>query len=69
MLQAQARRGARRDRGYVPLAAQGPALWHAALIDHAEGLLLRASRLGAIGHCQLRRFLQARRDALAVRTR
>jgi RNA polymerase sigma-70 factor (ECF subfamily) len=61
MLHAQARRGARRDAqgGYVPLAEQDPARWDAALIDHAEGLLLRASRLGAIGRYQLEAAIQS----------
>ena len=61
MLHAQARRGARRDAqgGYVPLAAQDPALWEAALIDRAGALLLRASRLGAIGRYQLEAAIQS----------
>ena len=61
MLHAQARRGARRDSrgGYVPLAEQDPALWDAPLIDSAEALLLRASRLGAIGRYQLEAAIQS----------
>ena len=61
MLHAQARRGARRDAqgGYVPLAEQDPALWDEALIDAAEALLLRASRLGAIGRFQLEAAVQS----------
>ncbi len=61
MLHAQARRGARRDAqgGYVPLAAQDPTLWDTALIDDAEALLLRASRLGAIGRYQLEAAIQS----------
>jgi RNA polymerase sigma-70 factor (ECF subfamily) len=61
MLHAEARRGARRDaRGdYVPLAEQDPALWNAALIDEAEALLRRASRMGAIGRYQLEAALQS----------
>ena len=61
MLHAQARRGARRDAqgGYVPLAEQDPALWDAPLIDAAEALLLRASRLGAIGRYQLEAAVQS----------
>ena len=61
MLHAQARRAARRDAqgGYVPLAEQDPARWDAALIDHAEALLRRASRLGAIGRYQLEAALQS----------
>ena len=61
MLHAQARRAARRDsRGaYVPLAEQDPAAWDAALIDRAEGLLLRASALGPIGRYQLEAAVQS----------
>jgi RNA polymerase sigma-70 factor, ECF subfamily len=48
MLHAQARRAARRDAhgGYVPLDAQDPSRWDTGLIDEAEALLSRASRLG-----------------------
>ena len=48
MLYAEARRAARRDANgeYVPLAAQDPALWDAALIDEAETALRRASTFG-----------------------
>lgn len=61
MLHAEARRAARRDAGgdYVPLAAQDPARWNGALIDEAETLLLRASRLGAPGRYQLEAALQS----------
>ncbi|MEO8807346.1 MAG: DUF6596 domain-containing protein [Burkholderiaceae bacterium] len=61
MLHAQARRGARRDAegGYVPLAEQDPALWDARLIDAAEALLLRASRLATIGRYQLEAAVQS----------
>jgi RNA polymerase sigma-70 factor (ECF subfamily) len=61
MLHAQARRSARRDAlgGYVPLAEQDPALWDAALIARAEGLLRRASRLVAIGRYQLEAAIQS----------
>ncbi|MEP7099372.1 MAG: DUF6596 domain-containing protein [Burkholderiales bacterium] len=61
MLHAQARRSARRDAqgGYVPLAEQDLARWDTALIDRAEGLLLRASRLGAIGRYQLEAAIQS----------
>jgi predicted RNA polymerase sigma factor len=47
MLHADARRRARRDEvgEYVPLAEQNPALWDAEMIDEAERLLWRASRL------------------------
>jgi RNA polymerase sigma-70 factor (ECF subfamily) len=61
MLHAEARRGARRDaRGeYVPLADQDPRLWNAPLIEEAEALLLRASRMGAVGRYQLEAALQS----------
>ena len=61
MLHAQARRAARRDgRGaYVPLAEQDPAAWDEALIDRAEGLLLRASTLGPTGRYQLEAAVQS----------
>lgn len=61
MLHAHARRAARRDAHgrYVPLAEQDPARWDAALIDHAEALLRRASGLGAIGRYQLEAALQS----------
>lgn len=68
MLYSEARRGARRSaRGdYVPLAEQDPALWDAALIDEAEALLLRASRMATIGRYQLEAAIQS---AHAVRRR
>src|SRR5262249_50765275 len=55
MLHAEARRDARRDAQgeYVPLADQDPASWDAGLIEEAEALLTRASRLGVIGRYQL----------------
>jgi RNA polymerase sigma-70 factor (ECF subfamily) len=61
MLHAEARSPARRDAGadYVPLAEQDPALWNAALIDEAEGLLRRASTLGVIGRYQLEAAVQS----------
>jgi RNA polymerase sigma-70 factor (ECF subfamily) len=61
ILFAEARRGARRNAAgdYVPLAEQDPALWNAALIDEAETLLLRASRMGAIGRYQLEAAVQS----------
>ena len=61
MLHAQARRGARRDAegGYVPLTEQDPTLWDTRLIDAAEALLLRASRLDAIGRYQLEAAVQS----------
>ncbi len=61
MLHAEARRGARRSqRGeYVPLAEQDPQLWNASLIEEAEALLFRASRMGAIGRYQLEAAVQS----------
>jgi RNA polymerase sigma-70 factor (ECF subfamily) len=61
VLHASARRAARRDDGgeYVPLAAQDPARWDAAMIDEAEALLRRAAGLGAIGRFQLEAALQS----------
>ncbi|UJJ58005.1 RNA polymerase sigma factor [Rhodanobacter denitrificans] len=61
MLHAEARRAARRSAtgDYVPLAEQDVARWDAAMIDEAEALLLRASRLGRIGRYQLEAALQS----------
>lgn len=61
MLHAQARRAARRDveGGYVPLAEQDPALWDTRLIDRAEALLLRASKMATIGRYQLEAAVQS----------
>jgi len=61
MLSAEARRVARRTaKGeYVPLANQDPALWDSGLIDEAEGLLFRASTMGAIGRFQLEAAVQS----------
>jgi RNA polymerase sigma-70 factor (ECF subfamily) len=61
MLHAEARRGARRNaRGeYVPLAEQDPQSWDTALIQEAEALLFRASRMGAIGRYQLEAAVQS----------
>jgi RNA polymerase sigma-70 factor (ECF subfamily) len=61
MLFAEARRPARRDaRGdYVPLAEQDTALWDAALMNEAETLLRRASRMGVIGRYQLEAAVQS----------
>lgn len=68
MLYAQSRRAARRDAGgeYVPLAEQDPARWDAPLIEEAEGLLRRASRLPGLGRYQLEAAVQS---AHAVRRR
>jgi RNA polymerase sigma-70 factor (ECF subfamily) len=61
MLHAEARRGARRNpRGeYVPLTDQDPQLWSTTLIEEAEALLFRASRMGAIGRYQLEAAVQS----------
>src|SRR5262249_31160400 len=61
MLYAEARRAARRnaDGEYVPLAEQNPGLWNKQMIDEAESLLLRASKLEAIGRYQLEAALQS----------
>jgi predicted RNA polymerase sigma factor len=61
MLHAEARRHARRGPHgeYVPLAQQNPAQWNQGMIDQAEGLLLRASTLGAIGRYQLEGAIQS----------
>jgi RNA polymerase sigma-70 factor (ECF subfamily) len=61
MLHASARRAGRRDDcgEYVPLAAQDPARWDAAMIDEAERLLRRAAGLGTIGRFQLEAALQS----------
>lgn len=61
MLHADARRAARRDAEgeFVPLDRQDPARWDEALIDEAEGLLLRASRIGSAGRFQLEAAVQS----------
>lgn len=61
VLYAHARRDARRDAhgAYLPLAEQDPQRWDAALIDEAEGLLLRASRRRQPGRYQLQAALQS----------
>jgi RNA polymerase sigma-70 factor, ECF subfamily len=61
MLHAEARRGARRnpEGEYVPLAEQDPQLWNTALIEEAEALLFRASRMGTIGRYQLEAAVQS----------
>ncbi len=68
MLHSHARREARRDAQgrYVPLAAQDPARWEAAMIDEAEALLHRAAALRAPGRYQLEAAIQS---AHAVRRR
>jgi RNA polymerase sigma-70 factor (ECF subfamily) len=43
----------------VPLADQDTALWDRELIDEAEALLLRASRMGTVGRYQLEAAVQS----------
>jgi RNA polymerase sigma-70 factor (ECF subfamily) len=61
MLYADARRHARRTQNgdYVPLAEQNTQLWDDAVIDEAEAVLVRASKLGAPGRYQLEAALQS----------
>ena len=61
MLHVEARRTARRTVSgeYVPLAEQNIELWDTEMIVAAEALLLRASRLAAIGRYQLEGALQS----------
>ncbi|HJY40013.1 MAG TPA: DUF6596 domain-containing protein [Steroidobacteraceae bacterium] len=61
MLHAEARRGARRDADgeYVPFAEQDPNLWNAQMVEEAESILLRASKLETIGRYQLEAALQS----------
>ena len=61
MLHAEARRSARRDAQgeYVPLGEQDPADWDGRMIEEAEALLLRASRMGALGRYQLEAAVQS----------
>jgi len=61
MLHAEARREARRDAQgeFVPLEAQDPARWDAALIDEAEGLLHSASLMGRPDRFQLEAAVQS----------
>ena len=61
MLHAEARRAARRNAQgeYVPLADQDPASWDAQLIEEAEALLLRASRMEGMGRYQLEAAVQS----------
>jgi predicted RNA polymerase sigma factor len=61
MLHAEARRAARRNAAgeYVPFAEQDSTLWNLAMIEEAEALLQRASKLDAIGRYQLEAALQS----------
>ena len=53
------RRAARCGGEFVPLHAQDPARWDAALIDEAEALFFSASRMGAPGRFQLEAAVQS----------
>jgi RNA polymerase sigma-70 factor, ECF subfamily len=61
MLYAESRQRARRDAqgDYVPMAEQRVEDWNAAMIDEAESLLLRASRLAVFGRYQLEGAIQS----------
>jgi RNA polymerase sigma-70 factor (ECF subfamily) len=61
MLFAEARRSTRRnaDGDYVPLAEQDTSEWDAAMIEEAETVLLRASRMGEVGRYQLEAAVQS----------
>ena len=61
MLHTEARRNARRDEfgDFVPLDEQDTALWNAAMIDEAEALLHRASKMNALGRYQLEAAVQS----------
>lgn len=61
MLHAEARRRARRGANgeYVPFAEQDIERWDRRMIDEAEAVLLRASRLGAVGRYQLEGAIQS----------
>lgn len=69
MLHAQARKRARRDAlgEYVPLAEQDPAQWDPALIEEAEALLARASKLPGSGRFQLEAAVQSAHAARRFR--
>jgi len=57
----EARRGARRgpDGAFIPLEAQDPARWDAALVDEAERAVWAAGRLGRTGPLQLEAAIQS----------
>ncbi|MEP9379495.1 DUF6596 domain-containing protein [Aquabacter sp. CN5-332] len=61
MLHAEARRAARRtaEGEYVPLAEQDTALWDGAMVDEAEALLARASRMEGGGRYQMEAAVQS----------
>jgi predicted RNA polymerase sigma factor len=61
MLHAEARRRARRnlEGEYVPFGEQDITLWDPQMIESAEALLIRASRMDSIGRYQLEGALQS----------
>lgn len=61
LLHAEARRAAQfeRDGRFVPLTAQDPAAWNAALIDEAEAALWAAARLRQPGPFQIEAAIQS----------
>lgn len=65
MLFAEARRLARRSEAgeYVPLAEQDISKWDADMIDEAEDLLRRASRMEGLGRYQLEAAIQSAHTA------
>lgn len=65
MLFAEARRLARRSETgeYVPLAKQDISRWDAGMIDEAEDLLRRASRMEGLGRYQLEAAIQSAHTA------
>ncbi|MGG5821366.1 RNA polymerase sigma factor [Falsiroseomonas sp. HW251] len=69
MLYCEARRAARRgpDGAFVPLAAQDPRLWDAAMIREAEALLVEASRAGVFGRFLCEAAVQSVHVGRAVR--
>jgi RNA polymerase sigma-70 factor, ECF subfamily len=68
MLFLQSRRVARRGVSgeFVPLAEQDPSLWNSEMIADAEGHLLRAGELNAIGRYQLEAAIQSAHAARRV---
>ncbi|WP_198148196.1 DUF6596 domain-containing protein [Elstera litoralis] len=61
ILYCEARAGARRDAagGFVPLAAQNPALWSRDGLIEAEAALTQAARFGTLGRFQIEAAIQS----------
>lgn len=61
MLHCEARRAARRgpDGRYIPLSEQDPRLWSQPMIEEAESLLAKASRMECRGRFQLEAAIQS----------